>query len=312
MLARPLVGVFALVIGCGRSDVPFNSAPWQLPQVEPTTSSDDGAPDSSTSAPDVDVDVDPCARVDLLFVVDNSDSMADEQANLVASFPGFIDGIETILGPDTDYHVGVVTTDANQHNGPGCRRLGALTNRTSGDGSSTRICGPYADGGNWMGVRDDLADSFACAAEVGIDGSGFEVPMDAIAATLHAPDQVTARCNEGFLRKGALLVLTLITDEEDDGDSLGDPEAWYEHVVAGRDPATVMVLALVGHPKPNACIPEQWTGKDGAEIATRIITFTEMFEHGRVGDICAPDYSPFFADAVRGIADACGVAIPPV
>jgi hypothetical protein len=136
--------------------------------------------------------------------------------------------------------------------------------------------------------------------------------MDAVAATLRAPDLITARCNDGFLRDDALLVLTLITDEEDDGDSLGGPEEWYENVVAARDPETVMVLALVGHPKPNACIPEQWTGKDGAEIATRIITFTEMFDEGRVGDICAADYGPFFADAVTGIADTCGVAIPPV
>jgi hypothetical protein len=72
-----------------------------------------------------------------------------------------------------------------------------------------------------------------------------------------------------------------------------------------------MVLALVGHPKPNECIEAQWTGEDGAEIATRIIAFTEMFDEGRVGDICAPDYGPFFADAIAGIADACNVAIPP-
>src|SRR5690242_21671906 len=35
-----------------------------------------------------------CAKADFLFVIDNSGSMADEQDNLIASFPGFIDTIQ--------------------------------------------------------------------------------------------------------------------------------------------------------------------------------------------------------------------------
>ena len=35
-----------------------------------------------------------CAKVDFLFVIDNSVSMKDEQDALIASFPGFIDSIK--------------------------------------------------------------------------------------------------------------------------------------------------------------------------------------------------------------------------
>ncbi|MBC8071756.1 MAG: hypothetical protein IAG13_25750 [Deltaproteobacteria bacterium] len=298
----------SLALACGRSSAP----PAYLAPAQLGDGSDDGSSSSSgVPEPDLPQDDAPCRRVDLLFVVDNSHSMADEQANLVASFPGFIDGIESILGASTDYHVGVITTDANEHNGLGCRTLGALTTRTSGEHSSEDVCGPYAEGGSYMSPRDQLADTFACAAQVGVEGSGYEQPMDAMIATLEERSAKLRLCNDGFLRDGALLVLTLITDEEDDGGSIGDPALWYEQVLGERDPSAVVVLSLVGHPKPNACIPAQWTGMDGAELAPRLIEFTEMFEYGRVGDVCAPEYGTFFADALSGIAEACHVVIPP-
>lgn len=249
-----------------------------------------------------------CDAVDLLFVIDNSGSMADEQANLIASVPGFIDGISDRLGVSTDYHVGVVSTDEATFNGDGCQEIGALVTRTGGDLSSDADCGPYVDGTPFITPRDDLATSFACAAQLGIDGNGIERPMDALAAALHPADGLMG-CNADFLREEALLVIVLITDEEDADDSEGDPVSWYETVVAakGGDEERVVVLSLVGHPKPNDCIPTQWTGMMGAEIATRILQFTSIFPHGYVGDICSDDYEPFFTDAIAHIDTVCSI-----
>jgi len=236
--------------------------------------------------------------------------MGDEQLNLVASFPGFIDGITHRLGPATSYHVGVITTEAYEWNIPQCQAIGGLTVRTGGDLSSAEDCGPYASGGSYMTVDDDIAQAFSCAAQVGIDGAGIERPMDALAAALADPDGDNVECNQGFLRDDALLVVVLITDEEDEGDSLGNPIDWYQTVVdaKGGDEDAIVVLSLIGHDKPNECIPGQWTGMMGAEISPRLRTFTELFEHGTVGDVCAPDYGPFFADAVDGIAEVCSAA----
>ncbi len=116
-------------------------------------------------------------------------------------------------------------------------------------------------------------------------------------------------CNEGFLRDDALLVIVMITDEEDFEDSEGDPVSWYESVVAakGGDEERVVVLSLVGHPKPNDCIPTQWTGMMGAEIATRILQFTSIFPYGYVGDICSADYEPFFSEAIEHIDTVCSI-----
>src|ERR1700712_2487111 len=49
--------------------------------------------------------------VDILFVVDDSPSMLDKQANLAANFPNFINVLNTIQGGLPDVHIGVVTSD---------------------------------------------------------------------------------------------------------------------------------------------------------------------------------------------------------
>ncbi|MEX1364858.1 MAG: hypothetical protein AB1Z98_17150 [Nannocystaceae bacterium] len=56
-----------------------------------------------------------CDKVDFLFIIDNSGSMGDEQGNLIASFPQFIDTIETTLDEVQDYHLMVLDVDAWQY-----------------------------------------------------------------------------------------------------------------------------------------------------------------------------------------------------
>jgi len=55
-----------------------------------------------------------CRPVDLLFVVDNSGSMQDEQGRLTEAFPGFMSELETALGEAPDVHAMVVDVDAWQ------------------------------------------------------------------------------------------------------------------------------------------------------------------------------------------------------
>ncbi|HEY8374956.1 MAG TPA: vWA domain-containing protein, partial [Nannocystis sp.] len=64
-----------------------------------------------------------CEKVDFLFVVDNSGSMADEQMNLINSFPGFISTITQTLDAQ-DYHIMAVSTD----NGKGTGLMSSCVN----------------------------------------------------------------------------------------------------------------------------------------------------------------------------------------
>ncbi len=254
-----------------------------------------------------------CTKVDFLFIIDNSGSMADEQDNLTNSFPGFIAGIQSSLEQVDEYQVGVVTTDAYGPNNqvPGCNVLGGLVTKTGGSNSSNAVCGPYAAGNNFMTEADDLNVSFACAADTGTAGNGIERPMDAMTAVLN---KTVGACNTGYLRDDALLVLVIITDEYDGaGDpegqfSAGTPMDWYNTVVAAKlgIPENAVALGLLNY-AGGACPPANIVF-DGVNIAT----FVNLFgDNGFLGGVCEPDYGPVFAEAVGIIQDACNNFQPP-
>ena len=264
-----------------------------------------------------------CKKVDLLFVIDNSGSMEDEQSNLVASFPGFIDAMQTTLSDTQGYNVGVTSSDLY----PGafdCLQEGALVTRTTGQGSSNAQCEPYSSGKRFMTEADDLAEKFACAAQVGIDGDGNERPAQTMLAAVSDGMTAPGACNEGFIRDDALLVVVIITDEEDDHEQMGcvggnvnadpqpgsngEPPDWYDALVAvkGGNEKSIVVLSLVGPQEGETCPELQKCdgGIDGAEVASRLIEFTEMFTYGYVGPVCQP-YGPFFEAAIANIKSAC-------
>ncbi|WAS91131.1 hypothetical protein [Nannocystis punicea] len=248
----------------------------------------------------------PCVKIDLLFVVDNSSSMKQEQVTLVASFPTFVSEIQQELADAESLHIGVVSTDDYEHNDPACAdTLGALVTQTKGGkGASDAVCGPFASGHRFMTEADDLTTTFTCAAQVGIDGSGDEMPIDAALAALGPDLEAPGACNEEFMREDALLVLVIITDEEEEG-SAGDPPQWFEAITAlkGGVETNVVVLSLIG--------PENPSCMDAAEIGERLIEFTDMFTYGSIGEICAENYQMFFHEAIAGIAQACDGFMPP-
>lgn len=276
---------------------------------EEPTGGADGSSGGSTKfdvgAPSGDYGREACERVDLLFVIDNSGSMKGEQTNLIASFPGFVEEIQTELAEVESLHIGVVTTDPYKHHPQPCQKvLGALVTQTGGANSSELKCGPYAEGGRYMTEADDLGPRFACAAQVGTGGSSVERPIAAALQALGPELADAGGCNEGFVRDDALLVLVLITDEEEEG-SGGAPPDWYEELVAlrGGVETNVVVLSLIG--------PEQPVCLVAAEVAYRIVEFTGMFTYGSVGQICADTYQPFFHDAIAVIDQACDHFTPP-
>ncbi len=253
-----------------------------------------------------------CSKIDFVFVVDNSLSMEDDQDNLVANFPALIDGIESSLEEVDDFHVGVVATDAYGWNTPACRRMGGLVTQTGGDASSMAVCGPFAEGHNYMTEADDLGDTFACAAKMGVGGFGVEAPMDALGAVVRGDVAGPGECNEGFVRDDALLVAVIITDEWDGpGDpelltSAGTPQDWYDTVLDAKQfPENAAVVSLVNY-AGGACPPLEPVN-DGQQL----VAFTELFgSNGFVGGIC-DDYGPVFSQAVDLIDEACKNFQPP-
>jgi len=154
-----------------------------------------------------------CDKMDILFVIDNSGSMAEEQDALAAAFPQFVSVIEsyvTSTGNHLDYHVGVTTTDHGDGLFPGDD--GALINVSK----LTSAACPFPGGRRFLQRGDaNVPNAFSCAAKLGTDGSGFEMPLQS--AKLALVDRMTGSpaTNAGFLREDALLAIVLVTDEND-------------------------------------------------------------------------------------------------
>lgn len=246
---------------------------------------------------------DECGEVDFMFVIDNSGSMGDEQTDLVANFPTFIEGIQNILKSVDSYHVGVITTDEYGPNIPECQGLSGLVVQTGGLDSSNMVCGPYDQGDNFMTEHDDLAASFSCAAQVGTVGDAFERPMQAVVEAVSGVKAGPGQCNDGFIRESALLVIVIITDEADTGSS-GDAMSWYEAVLDAKDgiEENVVVLSLINTPG----------GGCGFDDAVEMSAFTDMWGiNGFSAPICAADWSEIFEEAIGVIDIACENYIPP-
>jgi hypothetical protein len=298
---------------------------------------------------------DGCQKVDFLFVIDNSGSMADQQQNLVNTFPGFISTIEETLQAQ-DFHIMVVDTDEESlsfgslhcMNGECtcspvpqcclgmCYGGGIAPQPTECDGKpcseyelptgcdvvlgagkavdvAQNDCG-ILDGRRYMvDGQPNLTETFECVALVGAGGDGNERPMEAMMEAVDTLNE-SGECNEGFLRKDAILVVTFITDEEDVGKSVGDPAAWRQALVDAKtgDEKAVVVLGLVGDTDlpDGLCEPYDGMG-NGAEPAPVLRQFAGSFEHGQWGSVCEPDYAPFFAEAVSVIDAACDEFVPP-
>ncbi|HEU0031691.1 MAG TPA: hypothetical protein VFQ53_13730 [Kofleriaceae bacterium] len=167
----------------------------------------------------------PNADLDLLFVIDDSATMADKQQALAAAFPAFIAELATAEGGLPSLHIGVVSSDMGtsgsdgtvapqigQPGAGGCAMTGKAgvlqTNGAPIDG--TFITDLQLSGGsrqtNYTGT---LADVFAQMAQLGTTGCGFEQHLAAMRAGLSNP------ANTGFRRAGANLAVVILGDEDD-------------------------------------------------------------------------------------------------
>lgn len=165
------------------------------------------------------------ARLDLLFMIDDSNSMAQEQANLTQNFSRLVDAL--VDPPDRnadgypdwepleDMHVGVVSSDV----GTGGHVVQTCDNPSAGDdgqlqhAGNTRLDGCVEDYPTYLeGPRDEMADEFTCVATLGTGGCGFEQQLESVRRAL-----VDRRdgANAGFLRDDTALAIVMVTDEDD-------------------------------------------------------------------------------------------------
>ena len=164
--------------------------------------------------------------VDVLFVVDNSGSMGEEQSNLARNFDAFIEAADAW---ESDFQIGVVTTqidgDVSDRAGGGSRDPGELL-------GTPRIITPATPGYASVfseNVRVGTGDPGT--AESGLESARLAL-TDPVITDLDAPcdedciepyscvshPTLGSACggyNRGFLRDDASLEIVFVSDEED-------------------------------------------------------------------------------------------------
>jgi len=124
---------------------------------------------------------------DILFTVDNSCSMSDEQSALAVNFASFLQIVDAL---DIDYHLGVATTDI-------------------GDGGQLQGSVPII-----TPSTPDPGGTFSANVNLGINGSGIEQGFHNAWQALEAAVN-NVGVNGGFLRDEAGLRLIMVSDEQE-------------------------------------------------------------------------------------------------
>lgn len=180
-----------------------------------------------------------CSGVDILFVVDNSSSMAHHQSAIANAVPDFVAAMFDSLAAGTNLHVGVTTTEFNAERTTGVGVSpdpgGACGAQPAGrlpslyvpldqadlglDGAQGKL--RVVDGRPYYDIdtdaspaeRDAFVTWFEQAILAGEGGANTEMSS---AAAMWVGDPATAGTNAGFLRDaGAVYVIIFITDETD-------------------------------------------------------------------------------------------------
>ncbi len=262
-------------------------------------------------------------RIDFLFVISRSPSMADRQAKLIELFPHFIDSIEAEF-EDLDFHIMVVSGDTDNSWGEAdcneecsleecssigypCDFMDLLTacDNTAGAGiifpaganAANKPC-KIAGGHRYLTEPEaNLNETFACMAAVGTTGQS-QIAQGFIEAILPAMNEPGA-CNDGFLRDDALLMVTFIGSG--DFDSPGSPEIWAKtlHFAKGDDPNAVVFLNITGPVLPKCA---EWD---------RPCRFVSKFPHHVIAPRNQPEkWEQAFDEASVMVRDVCEDFMP--
>jgi hypothetical protein len=201
-------------------------------------------------------------KVDILWVIDNTGSMSEEQEALAESFAAFIEALE---GESILWQLGVITTDVS-------------------DDQAGRL-----QGNPWIITSDaqDPESDFRAASSIGTSGSPPEAGFWATMIAL-SPESREGP-NLGFRRDDAVLHVIVVSDDDDASDDFvdGDPtEAFLAFAEEERARVGLPVLfSAVAGDTPVGC-----HGSGGAaQAAERYARAVEALG-GAFESLCSPDF----------------------
>ncbi|HRI07613.1 MAG TPA: hypothetical protein PKW35_07335, partial [Nannocystaceae bacterium] len=149
----------------------------------------------------------------------------------------------------------------------------------------------------------DLTGTFECLARVG--ASGYNKLGDALVGAMNPWITKPGGCNDGFIRDDALLMVTIIGEEDSPGgaESQGTWQEWMQATVDrknGNLDAIVMFGLISSDP---TCIGTK-------DPDARLCKMIPNFPHHVLRSLTTPDYGPVFDEAAALALDACSAFVP--
>ncbi len=244
--------------------------------------------------------------VDVLFVIDDSGSMCDEQEKMAENFQSFIQHSEVW---NNDYHIGVVSTNVVDEHIRGKLNLG----------DARRTPRFITKGPNAQSQFERLVNLGCDSSGSGQQEAGFQAAQAALTAPLITETGVacssdndcknnTSLCgkptncpyscldgtcggwNKGFMRPDAQLEIVVMSDEEDQ--SNGTPDFYIDFFKSLKGYYNSNMMHF------NAIVGEDTTGQgtctspDGQTLAGDGKRYKYVVEEtdGKFGSICDPDF----------------------
>ncbi len=231
---------------------------------------DDDDDDDTSPQTIEDVFVQEGRPTDVLFVVDNSCSMQEEQAALAGHFEGYF---QHLFAQNIDYHIGITVLDDWATQPP----IGQLFGPT-----------PYIDP-----ETPDPVDAFVGNMTMGADGMGScEVGLEATQRAVTAP--MIDGPNAGFYREDARLAVIIVSDEVDgciygcDGTCWMPFLSWFT-LLKDDNEESIHFTAIVGD-EGIGCSSD-WGVADSGDGYHEVINELGE-EHALWHSICEQDWTP--------------------
>lgn len=226
-------------------------------------------------------------KVDILFVIDNSGSMATKQTNLASGFGSFI---SIFNSKGFDYNMAVITTDT----------------RATPTGQAGEIQGTVKV---LTSSTPSLSTEFTNNVNVGILGDAQSKGIDAVALALNSAN--LAGANTGFIRSSAHLAVIFVSDADDNDSttttanlitSLTTLKPDRYDVVSNTYKKNFTVSAVVAPNFPDANCTANY-GAGTYEKGTKFISLATS-TNGSVASICDATFGAGLTTLSQRIAEA--------
>ncbi len=181
-------------------------------------------------------------KLDIVWIIDNSGSMGDEQTSLGSNFSAFIDDFIT---KNVDFKMGITTTDVSSADRKGRMVTGSDIKLTSAKAQQNEA---------------QFKSDFRSLVRVGTNGSGNEKGLE-------ASEGFMQKHANTFLRQDAYLAVVIISDEEDQSPKSVAAYTDYLKQFKNND-GLVKVYSIVDVNNTNCCQSGITTGSERYKAAS--------------------------------------------